>query len=299
LRELGKLDEAEAALREAVAIDRKVYLKPSLYASENLNELAVTLWDEDKVVESDTLLQQQLAILQQLLPADHPDIATTYNNMARGRALQGNYAGAEELQRKSLSMDLRLRGETHPFISQSRIALARYLIPQGKLQEAQDLTQSALAADRARHADAHPSVAADLAAMAELARARGDTQKALDLSEQALAMFEHTIPPNHPKHIDALLAVAENLLALDRLSDATARYAQALAVAQAATPPVPRSLARIQLGQSRVYVAQGESAKARASLQAAAAALAGTDASHDMLRADIERQLAELPASAH
>jgi pentatricopeptide repeat protein len=58
--------------------------------------------------------EKALAIRLEALGANHPDVATTYNNMASVYGNEGDYAKALELYVKALAIWLEAPGDNHP-----------------------------------------------------------------------------------------------------------------------------------------------------------------------------------------
>ena len=58
--------------------------------------------------------RRALAIRLKALGEDHPDTATSYNNLAVTLRAQGKYAEAEAMHRQSLAIRLKALGEDNP-----------------------------------------------------------------------------------------------------------------------------------------------------------------------------------------
>ena len=72
----------------------------------------------------------RLAIDLQALGPDHPELATTYSNMALVYDNQGDYARSLEYNEKALAIDLPALGPEHEYVlqGQARIAELRALV---------------------------------------------------------------------------------------------------------------------------------------------------------------------------
>ena len=79
------------------------------------------------------------------LGEDHPDTATSYNNLASTLRAQGKYAEAEAMHRRALAIKLKALGEDHPSTATSYNNLAETLGAQGKYAEAEAMHRRALA----------------------------------------------------------------------------------------------------------------------------------------------------------
>ena len=87
------------------------------------------LRDQGKYAEAEPLYRNALAIRRRVLGEDHPDTATSYNNLALPPRGQGKYAEAEPLYRKALAIRRGVLGEDHPDTAPSYNNLAFYLRP--------------------------------------------------------------------------------------------------------------------------------------------------------------------------
>ena len=68
-----------------------------------------------------------LEIKEKLLGPDHPEVATTLNNLALLRKSQGRLAEAEALYRRALSIFVHALDPSHPSVVACRENLARLL----------------------------------------------------------------------------------------------------------------------------------------------------------------------------
>jgi tetratricopeptide (TPR) repeat protein len=102
------------------------------------------------------LLQQALQLRRRLLGEEHPDIATSLNNLAGLYSSQGRYPEAEELYQQALQLKRRLLGDEHPSVATSLNNLAFLYSSQGRYAEAEPLYQQALQLTRRLLGDEHP-----------------------------------------------------------------------------------------------------------------------------------------------
>ncbi|WP_226595142.1 tetratricopeptide repeat protein, partial [Microseira wollei] len=74
--------------------------------------------------EAEPLYLQALELRKRLLGEDHPDVATSLNNLALLYKSQGRYSEAEPLYLQALELRKRLLGEDHPDVATSLNNLA-------------------------------------------------------------------------------------------------------------------------------------------------------------------------------
>ena len=65
-------------------------------------------------VDADPLYRKALEIRERVLGKEHPDTASSYNNVAYNLNAQGRFEEAEVLYRKALDIFERMRGREHP-----------------------------------------------------------------------------------------------------------------------------------------------------------------------------------------
>ena len=88
-----------------------------------------------------TLLKQSLGIRKKALGPEHPDVATSLNNLAVLYSAQGLYAKAEPLYQRALAIWKKALGPEHPDVATSLNNLAALYQAQGRYAEAEPLYQ--------------------------------------------------------------------------------------------------------------------------------------------------------------
>ena len=96
-----------------------------------------------------------LAMFENLLGPDHPDVATSVNNLAQLYRTQGRYAEAERLFKRALTINEKALGPAHPNVAMSLINYAGLLRKTGRedLGAVMELRAKAI---RAKHAQENP-----------------------------------------------------------------------------------------------------------------------------------------------
>jgi CHAT domain-containing protein/tetratricopeptide (TPR) repeat protein len=155
-----------------------------------------------------------------LLTDEHPDTATSYNNVAYNLNAQGKYALAQPLYEKALSIRRRLLTDDHPRTAQSYDNLAANFNSQGNYAVAQALYEKALEIHRRLLTDEHPFTAITYNDMAANLRAQGKYALAQPLFEKALGIRRRLLTDDHPD-----TAVSYNDVALNLMDQG--KYAQA------------------------------------------------------------------------
>ena len=91
------------------------------------------------------LYERALAIREKALGPEHPDTATSLNDLAQLLGDQGDLAGARPLFERALAISEKVLGAEHPYTATSLRNLARLLQEQGDLAGARPLHERALA----------------------------------------------------------------------------------------------------------------------------------------------------------
>ncbi|MEH2369736.1 tetratricopeptide repeat protein [Nostoc sp.] len=188
--------------------------------------------------------KQCLEVTKKRLGEEHPDVATSLNDLALLYNSQGRYSEAESLHVQALALRRKLLGEEHPDVAQSLNNLALLYDSQGRYSEAEPLYVQALALRRKLLGEEHPDVAESLNNLAFLYYSQGRYSEAEPLFIQALALWRKLLGEEHQ-----YVALSFNNLATlyhfqGRYSEAEPLFIQALA------------LRRKLLGKEHPFVAQ-------------------------------------------
>src|SRR5450755_2576671 len=128
--------------------------------------------------QAEPLFQSALAIREKVLGPEHPDTATSLNNLAWLYREQGQHEQAEPLYQRALAIREKVLGPEHPDTAISLGNLASLYQDQGKYQQAEPLYQRALAIREQRLGPDHPRTATTLYGLAFLYQSQGKYQQA-------------------------------------------------------------------------------------------------------------------------
>nr|MBW4689151.1 tetratricopeptide repeat protein [Komarekiella atlantica HA4396-MV6] len=172
--------------------------------------------------------EQCLNVCQALFDGDHPDVATSLNNLAELYRSQGRYSEAEPLYTQALEMRRRLFDGDHPDVATSLNNLAGLYRSQGRYSEAEPLYTQALEMRRRLFDGDHPYVATSLNNLAGLYDSQGRYSEAEPLYTQALEMRRWLFDGDHPDVAGSLNNLAGLYRSQGRYSEAEPLYTQAL-----------------------------------------------------------------------
>ena len=230
----------EALLPHALVCGRYIAKDNTLsstVAARLLNQTGYYLKQRADLAGAEPFYRRALAIREKALGPEHPDTATSLNNLAGLLHAEGDFAAADPLYRRALVIRETVQGPEHPLTAASLNNLAAILRDQGDYAGADPLYRRALAIDEKAHGPVHPDTATDLNNLARLLQDQGDYASADPLHRRALAIREKALGPEHPDiavsldNLAGLLRTQGDFVAADPL------YRRALAIREKALGP--------------------------------------------------------------
>ena len=240
-------------------------------AGQLLSKMGIYLYHRAAYTEAEPLYQQAQAIQEKVLGPNHPDLATTLNNLARLYAAQGRYTEAEPLYQQTLGITEKALGLDHPDLAITLDNLAQVYTVQGRYAEAEPLYKQAQAIKEKALGLDHPSLATTLNNLAHLYTAQGRYAKAEPLYQQAQAIYEKALGPDHPELAITLHNLARLYATQGRYAEAEPLFQQTQAIEEKALGLDHPSLAITLNNLARLYAAQGRYAEAEPLYQQARA----------------------------
>jgi tetratricopeptide (TPR) repeat protein len=209
--------------------------------------------------EAEPLCQRALAIWEKVLGPEHPNVATSLNNLAGLYQAQGQYAMAESLYRRALGIFERTQ---HPNMAMSLNDLAMLYDSQGQYAKSEPLYKQALAILGNTLGPEHPYLATSLNNLAMLYDSQGQYAKAEPLYQRALAIKEKGLGPEHPDAATTLDGLAVLYQNQGQYAKAEPLYQRALAIKEKALGPEHPDVATSLNNLAMLYDNQGQHAKA-------------------------------------
>ena len=99
---------------------------------QSLNGQVVSLYRQGHYDRAVVLARQALQLAEQTFGPDHPNVATSLNNLAELNRVQGQYAQAEPLYKRSLAIREKALGPDPPDVATSLNNLAELYRAQGQ-----------------------------------------------------------------------------------------------------------------------------------------------------------------------
>lgn len=208
------------------------------------------------------LYERALAVRERVLGSDHPDTASSLNNLASLYRAQGAYERALPLYERALAVRERVLGSDHLSTASSLNNLAGLHRVQGAYERAFPLYERALTIyERVLGAD-HLDTALSLNNLAALHYEQGAYEQALRLYERALATSERVQGGDHPQTAQILNNLAELYRMQGEYEQAQPLYERALFIFERVlgadhpdTASILNNLALFHMNQSQLITA--------------------------------------------
>ncbi len=202
-------------------------------------------------------LEECVSVVQSRLGDEHPDVASSYNNLALLYKSQGRYTEAEPLLLKALQLMQHLLGEEHPDVATSYNNLAFLYSSQGRYTEAEPLLLKALQLRQRLLGEEHPDVASSYNNLASLYYSQGRYTEAEPLLLKALQLMQHLLGDEHPDVATSYNNLASLYESQGRYTEAEPLYIKALQLRQHLLGEEHPSVATSYNNLASLYESQG------------------------------------------
>ncbi len=260
--------DAKGLVREAATkldLSKLAESGRAIAGQQQANELEKKVRDlhsAGRYPEAITVAQQILAIRENAIGRDHPDLATSLNALAFLYTNVGRHADAEPLYQRSLAIYERAFGRDHPDVAMTLSNLGRLYSEWGRYADAEPFFQRSLLLREKALGREHPGVAQPLNDLALLYHNQGRYAEAEPLYQRSLALREKALGRDHPDVAQSLHNLAGLYENQGRYSDAEPLVERSLAVFEKAFgrdhPDVALSLNNL----AGLYIKQGRYADA-------------------------------------
>jgi len=201
---LGKRDEAESALRDALDMLQRALGSRHPDVATCVSSLGQLSLAKGQYPAAEQQFREALALSRELLNIDHPDMAQRLNSLAAVMSKRGNFAEAEPLFREVLLLWRQLRGNQDPEVANCLNNLAVVLQDQGRLQEAEMLHREALAIREASLSNDHPDLAQSLNGLGAVLYLRGQYAEAERFYSRALDVYRGRLADDRSRSVNVL-----------------------------------------------------------------------------------------------
>lgn len=133
----GRLIDAEAQYRRALAIREKDAPKPDQKLAASFGRLALLCTKEQKYAEAEPLYRRMLAITREEFGEEHAQVAVALQQIAVFYAVQGKYAEAEANLQSALQIFEKTRGKESTEVAVTLENFARLMGRMGRIADAE------------------------------------------------------------------------------------------------------------------------------------------------------------------
>ena len=215
---------------EVVAEQWSHLLEDSTDAMRSFTVLAWVAEEQSLWPEAEKWLKACLQMTEKRYGVDHPDTATSLNNLAELYRAMGRYPEAEALYVRSLSICEQKLGVDHPNTARSLNNLALLYYAMGRYPEAEPLYVRSLSICEQQLGADPPHTATSLNNLAELYRAMGRYPEAEPLYVRSLSIYERQLGADHPSTALGLNNLALLYHVMGRYPEAEPLYVRSLSI---------------------------------------------------------------------
>ncbi|WP_263451268.1 tetratricopeptide repeat protein [Hyalangium gracile] len=178
-----------------------------------------------------------LALRQQVLGPDHPEVADSFNSLGTVLSRQGQYAKARQLSEHVLAIREKVLGPEHPGVASALNNLGADLRDLGLYEEARAAFARSLAIREKELGPEHPRVAGSLNVLAMVLGDLGHYEEVRAAAARSVAIREKVLGAEHPDTAASLDILGLALLSLGRVEEAHAILVRALGIREKALGP--------------------------------------------------------------
>ncbi len=228
LQDVGRLEDAEALFREALALRQTLFGEEHLAVAESLNALAVVLAMSGRIDAATPMFHRVLATRRSLLSEGHPDLADSLHNMGRLHEEKGESEAARRYYREALAVLERAYGPDHPEVAFVWTTLGFLDLRAGHLAEAQAALTRSLAIRRRALPPGHVETGVALLGLGAVMAHDGRPAEAEPLLREAESVLSAALPADHWRVAEARSYLGWSLALGGRSEEAEPLLRQAL-----------------------------------------------------------------------
>jgi serine/threonine-protein kinase len=241
-RELGRLDESEAAIRKAIDFATRSQGPRSGWRARALGHLSLTLTLAGRFDEAESARREALSIVKEGEPADSPWLASQHAEL--GVILLRQHRDAEALSElePAVAAFEKVTAAKDPLWSAVLVALSEVHIATGARADALAAARSAVELARRAYPPGHSQLGASLYALGRAHLALGDAAAAEPMLREALTVRSPPYPPADPRVLEVKVALVAALREQHRTQDADVIAGELRPLLRASTSPYARDL---------------------------------------------------------
>jgi len=238
-----------------------------------LNAEVERLYREGKYAEAIKTAEKSLAINEKVHGPEHPEVATSLNNLAEIYRAQGRYLDAEPLLKRAVTILEKALGPGHPSVATSLNNLGLVYQAQARHAEAEPLHKRSLAIREAGLPPGHPDIGQSLNNLAQMYWTQGRLAEAEPLFTRTISIFERALGAEHPNVGTAVNNLGMLYFTQGRFAEAEPLLRRNLLLSEKVLGPNHPDLATSLTNLAFLYQAQGRYPEAEPLFKRAASIL--------------------------
>ena len=221
------LDEASKGMESGLSKDPEVQ-------SQMMNVMGDVYYNLGLFSQSQSLLEQALAVQRRVFGSDHPETLRTESLLGRTLQKEGHSEQAEKLERETLAVQRRVLGPENRDTLSTMSRLANVLMWMGQASEAESLDRELLETRRRILGPDDPETVGSMDDLAFCLSLEGEQGREADLSEseklsrEALAIKQRILGPEHPDTIASMANLGATLTLEHKLAESEMLTREAL-----------------------------------------------------------------------
>jgi tetratricopeptide (TPR) repeat protein/predicted Ser/Thr protein kinase len=212
--------------RTAQALADRVGLADDAHAASLSKNLGSLYHAAGELAASVAAHERALALREQLLGEEHPDVAQSIDGLANAYSVRGDGKEAVALHQRGLAIRERVFGPTHPTVAESYGNLCAAYGRMGDLEASIAACKRGLAISDATLGPNHPAAVLSASNLGVALSQRGRYDEALQYAERVLAI-ERSIDPSSPDTALSLNNVGDVHLKLGNTDHALEHFTRA------------------------------------------------------------------------
>jgi serine/threonine-protein kinase len=228
-QEVAQLEQPVEAIAESTGDD--------VTRAIALHSVGALLRAQGRYQEAREKFTQALALREQVLGPEHPETASTLQQLGSASWWLGHYEQALEQSERALALKTKVLGPEHPEVIAALNSVAAVLRDLGRYEETRQRLERVLVLREKILGPDHPLVATSLGNLSIVLLDTGRYEEARQYAERGLLLKEKQLGPEHPELAGALTKLGNTLAYLKRHEEAREKHARALALSEKALGP--------------------------------------------------------------
>ncbi len=243
LLKIGQFDKAEEVYKVLLEQTSSEREKASFY-----NQLGFIKDHKGEYEKALYYHKKGLEIEQNILPSNHPSLATTYNNIGGVYYSMKQYSKALLCYQKDLEISQKALSSNHPHFAVLYNNIGLVCDKMGEYSKALMFYEKVLAIEEKVFPSNHPTLATTYNNIAGLYQSMKEYSKALPFYEKDLAICQKTLPPNHHLLATSYSNIGSLYVSMKEYSKALSHLERALDIYQLTLPPDHPKIQQSQYG---------------------------------------------------